>query len=482
MSCRVVSMASANQNLVPFPKRPIRRNNYELAFLPAALEIAETPASPVGRAVGATIIAIFCVALAWATFGKVDIVVTANGKIIPSGRTKLIQPLEASVVRAILVHDGQQVRAGESLIELDPTMTTAERDHVKGDLVASQLDVARLQAALSDGNDPLAAFHPPEGATKDQIEMYRQFLISQTSEQRSKMFELDRQASQKQAEHSTVEANIAKLEATIPLLQERVDVRKYLFDKALGTKLTYLSEQQDLVGQQQDLLIQQSKLKEADAALAALKETRDRTAAEFRRTLYDDLVKAEQKSAGMAQDAIKAERRAKLQDLVAPVDGVVQQLAVHTVGGVVTPAQALAVVVPLDSHLEIEATLPNDDVGFVHAGQEVEIKVHTFNFTRYGLLHGRVLSVSSDSIARGGEGDHSRAQNASEKDSQQQGQDLVYAVRISLDQRQMQADNSVVDLGPGMAVTAEVKTGSRRIIGYLLSPIARYQHDALRER
>jgi hemolysin D len=236
------------------------------------------------------------------------------------------------------------------------------------------------------------------------------------------------------------------------------------------------------VGQQQDLLIQQSKLKEADAALAALKETRDRTAAEFRRTLYDDLVKAEQKSAGMAQDAIKAERRAKLQDLVAPVDGVVQQLAVHTVGGVVTPAQALAVVVPLDSHLEIEATLSNDDVGFVHAGQEAEIKVHTFNFTRYGLLHGRVLSVSTDSIARGGEDDHSRAQNASEKDSQQQGQDLVYAVRISLDQRQMQADNSVVDLGPGMAVTAEVKTGSRRIIGYLLSPLARYQHDALRER
>ena len=475
-------MASANQNLVPFPKRPIRRNNYELAFLPAALEIAERPPSPVGRAVGGAIIAIFCVALAWATIGKVDIVVTANGKIIPSGRTKLIQPLEAGVVRAILVHDGQQVRAGDSLIELDPTMTTAERDRVKGDLVGAQLDVARLRAALSEGNDPLAAFHPPEGATTAQIEMHRQFLVSQTSEQRSKMFELDRQTSQKEAERTTMEANITKLEATIPLLQERVDVRKYLFDKALGTKLTYLSEQQDLVGQQQDLLIQRSKMKEVDASLAALRETRDRTAAEFRRTLFDELVKAEQKSAGMAQDAIKAERRAKLQDLVAPVDGVVQQLAVHTVGGVVTPAQALAVVVPQDSHLEIEATLSNDDVGFVHAGQEVEIKVHTFNFTRYGLLHGRVLGVSTDSIAREGGDARPRAENASEKDPQQQGQDLVYAVRISLDQHQMQDGDKKVDLGPGMAVTAEVKTGSRRIIGYLLSPLARYEHDVLRER
>jgi hemolysin D len=475
-------MASANQNLVPFPKRPIRRNNYELAFLPAALEIAETPPSPVGRAVGGTIIAIFCVALAWATIGKVDIVVTANGKIIPSGRTKLIQPLEAGVVRAILVHDGQQVRAGDSLIELDPTMTTAERDRVKGDLVGAQLDVARLRAALSEGNDPLAAFHPPEGATTAQIEMHRQFLASQTSEQRSKMFELDRQTSQKEAERTTMEANITKLEATIPLLQERVDVRKYLFDKALGTKLTYLSEQQDLVGQQQDLLIQRSKMKEVDASLAALRETRDRTAAEFRRTLFDELVKAEQKSAGMAQDAIKAERRAKLQDLVAPVDGVVQQLAVHTVGGVVTPAQALAVVVPQDSHLEIEATLSNDDVGFVHTGQEVEIKVHTFSFTRYGLLHGRVLGVSTDSIPREGGDARPRAENASEKDPQQQGQDLVYAVRISLDQHQMQDGDKKVDLGPGMAVTAEVKTGSRRIIGYLLSPLAKYEHDVGRER
>lgn len=477
-------MASANNSIVPFPKRPIRRNDYELAFLPAALEIAETPASPVGRAVGATVIAIFCVALVWATLGKVDIVASASGKIIPSGRTKLIQPLETGIVRAINVREGQQVRAGESLIELDPTMTAAEHGHVKADLIAAQLDVTRLRAALSDGGNPLANFHPPEDATAAQIEMHRQFLISQTSEQRAKLAELDRQSTQKDAERSTVEASVAKLEATIPPLQERVETRKYLFDKQLGSKLNYLSEYQDLVGQQQDLLIQRSKLKEAEAALATLRETRDRTAAEFRRALYDELAKAEQKAAGVAQDAIKADRRTKLQDLVAPVAGVVQQLAVHTVGGVVTPAQVLAVVVPQDSHLEIEATLANDDVGFVHPGQDAEIKVHTFNFTRYGVLHGKVLSVSPDTISRDGRDaaePRSRAQNASDS-GQQRPDDLVYAARISLDQRQLKADDRVVDLGPGMAVTVEMKTGSRRIIGYLLSPLARYQHDVLRER
>lgn len=477
-------MASANQNLIPFPKRPVRRTDYELAFLPAALEIAETPPSPVGRAVGATIIAIFCVALMWSIFGKVDIVASATGKIIPSGRTKLIQPLETGVVRAINVHEGQLVQAGERLIQLDPTMTAAEQGHVKADLIAAQLDVARLQAMLSDG-DPLANFHPPASATAAQIEMHRQFLISQTSEQRAKLAELDRQASQKDAERQTVEATIAKLEATIPPLQERVDTRKYLSDKGLGSKMTYLSDYQDLVGQQQDLLIQKSKLKEAEASLAALKETRDRTAAEFRRTLYDELAKAEQKSAGVAQDEIKADRRTKLQDLVAPVDGIVQQLAVHTVGGVVTPAQVLAVVVPQDSHLEIEATLANDDVGFIHAGQDAEIKVHTFNYTRYGVLHGKVLSVSPDTIARDGRDvaeSRSRAQGAPTESGPQGQDDLVYAARVSLDQHQLKAGDRVVDLGPGMAVTVEVKTGSRRIISYLLSPLRGYEHDALRER
>ena len=475
-------MASANKIIVPFPKRPVRRNDYELAFLPAALEIAETPPSPLGRAVGATIIAIFCVAIAWATFGKVDIVATAYGKIVPSGRTKLIQPLDTGVVRAIHVHDGQRVKAGESLIELDPTMTTAEQDHLRGDLVAAQLDVARLRAALSQGTDPLAHFQPPKGATAKQIEMHRQFLISETSEQQAKLSELDKQTSEKQAERSTVAATIAKLQATIPLLQQRVDVRKYLFDKGLGSKLTYLTEQQDLVGQQQDLPIEQGKLQAADAGLAAIKETRDRTVAEFQRALYEKLATAEQKEAGLAQDLIKAERRTKLQDLVSPVNGIVQQLSVHTVGGVVTPAQVLAVIVPLNSRLEIQATLSNDDIGFVHVGQKADIKVRTFNFTRYGLLHGRVLEVSPDAITRAGDNNSPSGRNASQNNDQQHDQDLAYGARISLDRHQMKIGKDMVDLSPGMAVTVEVKTGSRRIIGYLLSPLSKYEHDVLRER
>jgi len=476
-------MASAKK-IIPFPKKEIHRRNEELAFLPAALEIVETPPSPTRRAIGATIIALFCLALIWATLGSVDIVATAPGKIIPTGRTKVIQPFETGVVRAIHVRDGQIVKTGDLLVELDPTMTEAERDHLKSDLIAAKLDVARLRAALGGGANPLEDFRPPEDATPELIEMNRQFLISQIAEQQAKLGALDRQIAQKEAERGTTAATIAKLEATIPVLAQRVDVRKYLFEKELGSKLTYLTEYQDLVAQQQDLLVLKSKYREADAALSALIQTRVQTEAQSRRGWFEELAKAEQKAAGIAQDVIKADRRTKLQVLTAPVDGVVQQLAVHTVGGVVTPAQALAVVVPFDSRLEIEAMVSNRDIGFVHADQEAEIKIDTFSFTRYGLLHGRVLNVSQDAIARDKPQDKSgdKTPGAENTTSEPKGQELNYAARVSLDSTQMQVDDKLVNLSPGMAVTVEIKTGTRRIISYLLSPLLRYKQEVLRER
>jgi hemolysin D len=472
----------SKKSIVPFPRTEVRRREQEIAFLPAALEITETPPSPVGRAIGASIIGVFCVALLWASLGTVDIVTTATGKIVPGGRTKLIQPFETGVVRAIHVRDGQSVKAGDVLIELDPTMIEADQERQKSELVAADLDGSRLRAALAD--DPLAAFRPPPGASAAQVDMYRQFLINQRAEQESKLAEIGRQQSQKEAERATTSASIAKIQATIPVLQERVDIHKTLLDKGLASKVVYLTEMQDLVGLQQDIVVQQSKLREVDAAIALLKETREKTAVEYRRTLYDALAKAEQKAGSLAQDVVKAEQRTKLQRLTAPVDGVVQQLDVHTVGGVVTPAQALAVVVPSESHLEIEAMVSNRDIGFVHAGQEVEIKVDTFNFTRYGLLHGKVLSVSSDAITREKQqsAPNDRASGAPQSGSEPRAQELEYAARISLDHTHMQVEDKLVNLGPGMAVTVEIKTGTRRIINYLLSPLARYKQEALRER
>ena len=461
------------------------RRDHELAFLPAALEIIETPPSPIGRAIGATIIVFFALALTWACLGSVDIVATAPGKIIPTGRTKVVQPFEIGVVRAIHVHDGDRVKAGDLLIELDPTMNAAEREHLQSDLIAAQLDVARLRAALANGPDPLADFHPPTGASPALVATQRQHLITQTAEHRAKLAAIDRQLAEKEAERTTAQARIGKIQALIPLLQQQVDVRKTLYDREIGSKLLYLQTLQQLVEQQQELEVNKSRYREAEATVAAIKETRAQTAAEYHRTLFEELGKAEPKAAGLSQDVVKAEQRTRFQALTAPIDGVVQQLAVHTVGGVVTPAQPLLVLVPTDSHLEIEAMLSNRDVGFIEPGQEAEIKVATFNFTRYGLLHGQVLSVSHDAVGK------DDTQDAA-KDKQQQAGTLpkapaddqgpVYAARISLDRTQMQVEDKSVSLSPGMAVTAEIKTGERRIISYLLSPLRKYRQDSLRER
>ncbi len=469
--------------VIPF-RRMQQRRREELAFLPAALEIVETPPSPIKRAIGAVIIVLFCTALVWAWWGTIDIVASAPGKILPGGRVKVIQPFETGVVRSIKVQDGQAVRAGDVLIELDPTANEAERDHLRNDLLAERLNIARLRAALAGGDDPAADFVAPAGADPELVATQRQLLLNQVTEHRAKIAALLRQQAQKEAEQATTAATIHKLETIIPVVQSRVDIRKTLVEKELGSKLSYFEVLQLLVEQQEEFSVQKSHLQETEAAIAAIRETRGQAMAEYRHTLSDELAKAEQKTSGLAQDLIKAEQRTKLQLLSAPVDGVVQQLAVHTIGGVVTPAQSLLVVVPSDSRLEIEAMVSNHDIGFIHAGQQAEIKIDTFNFTRYGLLHGEVLSVSQDAVIRDRQQDrpNDRQLGTPNDSSEPKGQELNYSARISLDRTQMQVDDRMVNLSPGMAVTVEIKTGSRTILSYLLSPLLRYRQETLRER
>jgi hemolysin D len=214
----------------------------------------------------------------------------------------------------------------------DPVLNAAERDHLHNDLLAEQLNIARLRAALAGGDDPVADFTPPVDADPALISTQRQLLLNQVTEHRAKIAALSRQQAQKEAEQATTLATIHKLETMIPVIQPRVDIRKTLMEKELGSKLTYYETLQLLVEQQEELSVQKSHLHEAEAAVAAVRETRGQAVAEFRRTLSDELAKAVQKANGLTQDLIKAEQKTRLQLLTAPVDGVVQQLAIHTVG------------------------------------------------------------------------------------------------------------------------------------------------------
>jgi hemolysin D len=467
------------------PLRVVRRRD-ELEFLPAALEIIETPASPVGRAIAFTVIAFFVLALVWACLGRIDIIATAQGKIVPTGRTKTIQPLEAGTVTAIRVRDGDKVRAGDVLIEIDRTISTAERNRVSHELLRARLDVARL-TALREGLaiNGTGEFVPPPGAPAYEVLRSRAATIAQAEQQAAKILSLDQQIAQKSAEADGIAALIDKIQASLPFVEETAEVRQKLLKMEFGNRLAFLDSQLKLSEQRHDLIVQRRRLVETAAAKAALEASREQTRAEYARGIITDLAEAEQKAAQLSEDIVKAERKMSDQVLRAPVDGTVQQLAIHTVGGVVSPAQQLMAIVPADSKLEAEAMLPNKDIGFVTPGQSAGIKVDTFNFTKYGLLHGEVITVSQDAITREkpvDRADPGKLRGALADSSEPQGQELVYAARVSLDRTQMQIEDKVVSLAPGMAVTVEIKTGRRRVIEYLLSPLLRYGHEAARER
>ena len=474
-------MKLANK-IIPFPSARDRRDKDDIAFLPAALEIVQTPASPVGRAIGLVIVVLFGAALAWACLGEIDIVASAHGKIIPSGRIKVIQPFETSVVRAIHVRDGQTVKTGDVLIELDSTMNQAESDRMRSDLIAAQADVARLRAALAANADQPFEFDPPQGASSELVETERELLRNQVSEHRAKLAVLQRQQAGKEAERAAIASTMAKLEAVIPIIQERAEIRETLYHHTTGSKWNYLEILQSLTEQKKELEVQKNRLTQAEQALAEIIAKREEASAEFGRTLSKELTEAQRKTSEFAEGLIKAEERVRLQVLTTPIDGVVQQLSVHTIGGVVTAAQTLLVLVPQESQLEIEAMVSNRDIGFVRAGQPAKVKIDTFNYTRYGLLQGTVLSVSGDAITRDKQQPNGKPPDADGSTSEPKGQELNYAARVSLDRTQMQVEDKLVNLSPGMAVTVDIRTGSRRIISYLLSPLLKYRQESLRER
>lgn len=484
---QAITVETPSAKVVPLPRAPKPRRE-ELEFLPAALEIVETPASPLGRIVAVTLMAFFTIAVGWAWFGHIDIIATAQGKVVPVGRVKVIQPLETGMVTAIRVKDGDRVVEGQVLVEFDRTVSTAERNRVRHDLLRAKLDVARLtalRAGLETGNQPVG-FVPPSDAPPYEVERTRATMLAQANQQVAKISALDQQIEQKAAEASQIAAVLAKLTDGLPFVKEAAEVREKAMKLEYGNRIAHIEAQLKLNEQTHELIVQQRRAVESAAARQALEWQREQTKSEYVRAIMSELSEAEPKAAQFSEDLIKAEKRMQDQVLRAPIAGTVQQLVLHTIGGVVTPAQALMVVVPSGAEsIEVEAMIQNKDIGFVHDGDPAEIKIDTFNFTKYGLLHGRVISVSQDAIMREKPATQVNADRQSgqgARSSEPPGQEMIFAARVSLKKTSMQIDERLVNLSPGMAVTVEIKTGQRRVIEYVLSPLLRYRQESLRER
>ena len=431
----------------------------EAAFLPAALSLQESPPHPAPRRALWAIMSLFVIALLWAGFGQVDIVAVAPGRIVVSDGTKLIQPLEASVVTAIKVKDGDQVQAGQVLIELDATAPMADRTSLQEQREAARSEAARSQAllqALRSGSTPISA----SAAHRAQLQAEWADISAQLAKLQSEIVRRD-------AEIQTVQQTIGKLEATLPLAQKREADFQSLTDQGFVASHAGQDKTRERIELERDLATQRARLVEVQAALAESRQARHAYLAETQRSLNDRLAQATLKHTQLTQEGAKAEQRERLTSLKAPVAGTVQQLAIRTTGGVVTPAQTLLVIVPEQAQVSAEVTIDNKDIGFVHEGQPAQVKLETFPFTRYGTVDATVSWVTADAVVQVKEG---------------QPQAAIFPATLQLQQHSLDIDGKRVRLAPGMNLSAEIRTGRRRVIDYLLSPVQTAVSESLGER
>jgi hemolysin D len=440
--------------------------SHEVQFLPAAQALQESPVHPAPRYIQWTIIAFACLAVTWAIVGKIDVVASAEGRIVPSDQSKVIQSHEVAVVKAIHARDGQSVRAGDVLVELDASLTGADLERLNDDLLAAQVDTARARImleAIDRQRAPADITSRLPQANLAQQQAANEWLHSQHQELRSNLAQSEAIISRRNAEIHAAQQSAATLAQMLPLTQRITSDYAKLAGEGLVSKHHYLTKLQELMEQERQLAERRSNIVALNASRQEAVERKQGTLTQYRRTVFDLLHQNERRATSLQQELVKAERRDTLTRLTAPVDGTVQQLAVHTAGGVVTAAQPLMVIVPTDQALEIEAQLKNKDVGFVRAGQAVSVKVETFNFTKYGILHGTVLHVSQDAI-----------------NDERQG--TLYSLRIQLQEKHVRVGNENVPLTPGMTVRAEIKTDRQRVIDYFLSPFKKYTAESLHER
>lgn len=431
----------------------------EAAFLPAALSLQETPVHPAPRRIAWVLMALLVLALLWSIFGEVDIVATAPGRIIVSERTKLIQPLEAAVVKAIHVQDGDKVVEGQLLIELDPTLVSADKSSVQEQRAAAVSEEIRAHLLLQLlSNQKLLAQVLPGLEPKTSS-----LLQAEWGDISAKLQSLSAQTERRRAEIATVQETIAKLEATVPMAKTREQDYKRLVGEGFISGHATQDKTRERVEMEQDLATQRAKLVESQAALNEAAQAQASYLATTTRELQDRYNQASTKHSQLNAEQTKAIQKEKLTQLLAPVSGTVQQLAIHSVGGVVTPAQALMVVVPDSPSVSAEVAIANLDIGFVNAGQEAQVKLETFSYTKYGTVKATVDKVAADAVTDEKKGS-------------------IYPAILTLQQKDMDIDGKRVPISPGMNITAEVKTGKRRVIEYLLSPVQRAAGESLRER
>ncbi|MGA2044955.1 MAG: HlyD family type I secretion periplasmic adaptor subunit [Roseiarcus sp.] len=484
-------------------------------FLPAALEILETPPAPLPVALMLTICAFVAAALVWSFFGHLDVHAVAPGKIETAGHAKIIQPLDPGKIAAIHVENGEPVKAGDPLFELDPAEAAADEGAARDAMNAGLAEIARRRYAVQTAQLVQDA---PEGpdlpdaassarATLDAAVAHadrdiawdpsipevfrlreRAVLTADLGQLADALNNLDKQTAQKQATRQRLRMSIAFQDTLIETLTQRVGTRQEAIDLKVGTKINLYDAKEELEKSQSQLASDQGQLIETDAAIGELESQKTKALSQFVADNENKRADAARKADEARQSLVKAAARLARTRLVSPIDGVAQQLAVTTVGQVVTTGQQLMMVTPSGGALRVEALVANLDIGFVKLGQTAVIKVDAFPFTRFGALNGKVIGIATEAIdepaAKRAMANATAAASGASAPASAPGQpeSFVFPVTIAIDQSSMRIGDADMPLTPGMTVSVEIKTDSRRVIDYLLSPLAKLASESLKER
>ncbi len=459
----------------------------ERAFLPAALSLQETPPHPAPRRAIAVISAAFFIALLWAAFGKVDVVAVAPGRVIVSERSKVIQPLDAAAIRSIHVRDGQPVKEGDLLVELDNTQVGAEHTQNKQQLLTAmseRLRTQNLQLALLNGVLPAVADQQAQPWCLDLSSTCEAWLAvlhqlkTEWQDIHSKREKLEATVQMRASQIQSAKAATVRLQALLGSSRQREVDFNALAEQGFVSAHAQQDKSRDRIDIENELVRVRAEHITAIAAHREAQKELDAYLAETKKTLAQRQASSQQEIDRLTQEEVKTDQRLRLLHLTAPVSGVVQQLAVHTAGGVVTPAQPLMVIVPSGNDITAEVMVANKDIGFVHVGQKVRIKFETFNFTRYGTVDGEVTWVSADALTR----DPQNSANATNPSSNGQAPLAYFPAHVRLQSQTIKVEGKDLPITPGLNITTEIKTGRRTVLDYLLSPIQKTLDESVGER
>jgi HlyD family secretion protein len=438
-----------------------------LDFKPALIRLQEKPPSPLGRRVLWATLAMLAGLLAWAALGQLDIVAVAEGKLVPETYLKIVQPADGGVVREILVKENQLVKAGQVLIRMDTSLSDSDTRALTADYQGKRLALRRIEAQLSDApfagtaEDPPALFNQVNAQYLANRQAYASALAQETAL-------LDKAKHDLGANHEVRR----KLQKTLPHYRDQEAAYAKLVSEGFAGQLMLTDKQRERIEKEQDLAAQESVIAAAEDTVRQEQSKIAQITADYRRQLEGERVATATELEKLRQELAKQRHRNALLELRAPQDGVVKDLATHTAGTVTSPGTILLTVVPSTERLRAEVWLKNDDAGFVHAGQQVKVKVAAYSFQKYGMLQGKVEQVSADASEQGG--DTSQPQG--------KGQPWTYKTLVHLDRDQLEVDGQRHTLASGMQVAAEIHLGTRSVLEYLLSPVTRAFQESARER